>query len=428
MNRWLDVTKLSFIIFSCVIFIIAFANLGENAYEAAFGENQKFKEGTMVGPVSLEGLTKQEATLHLADEFSEWNKNKQISIHFLGQQNTLQSDIFTVDLKGSVDLAIHGKQTPILIEVNESAYLDEINEIAGSVDLLNHNMVKNDLLKKAAMLSPEIIIDIESYVEGEIEDQFVVISQSKVSNIETVSLQISEWLQSIGTITLEPEQSFSLLNQINVELMPDTDDKLDALNIIATSIYKAILPTNFVIIERYTSKELPDFAEVGFESKIIPGKMDLSIYNPNKIQYQIRFELMSDTLYTEVKGLPLQSDYEIQTSELQTFDPKTILQYSPLQKEKVIVEEEGQEGYLINVYRHILDDKGNLIEKQHISEDFYPPVHRIEVHPLYNGATGKFENIDQDSNDGQNTADKKEEDDEDLIWGDPNESVKGIEK
>ena len=49
-----------------------------------------------------------------------------------------------------------------------------------------------------------------------------------------------------------------------------------------------ILPTNFSIIERNISEELPDYAELGFEAKVNPEKnKDLVFSNGNESSYKI---------------------------------------------------------------------------------------------------------------------------------------------
>ncbi|HJV17174.1 MAG TPA: G5 domain-containing protein, partial [Bacillales bacterium] len=75
------------------------------------------------------------------------------------------------------------------------------------------------------------------------------------------------------------------------------------------------------------------------------------------------------------------NQYKIST-DIQGFKPKTIIQYSPLLASgKVSVTTPGKEGNLVKVYREIYQSD-QLLKKELIAEDYYPPVYRVEIHSL----------------------------------------------
>ena len=89
------------------------------------------------------------------------------------------------------------------------------------------------------------------------------------------------------------------------------------------------------------------------------------------------------SLVFSLKGPSFLQQYKIITKDQQNFTPKTIVQFNPeLSPTQKIVEKEGKEGQFIKVVREIYSENNELIQKENISEDFYPPVHQVEVHGL----------------------------------------------
>jgi hypothetical protein len=182
---------------------------------------------------------------------------------------------------------------------------------------------------------------------------------------------------------------------------------------------------------------------LGFEAKVNQSKQaDLVIANPNKAKYILELQLDKDRLKVSLKGEKFLYNYKINKKDEQTLKPKTIVQYSPLLlpgKTKVLAK--GAEGQIIKIYRDVY--QGNqLMESKMISEDYYPPAYRVEVHGLTGtergttqttGTTGNqvgTANSNQttyNSNGNQTTTNsgntQQTSDDSDL-WGKPNEQPK----
>jgi len=53
-------------------------------------------------------------------------------------------------------------------------------------------------------------------------------------------------------------------------LIKKKNEKAELLNVIATGIYQAVLPSNFSIVERNIGSSLPNYANLGFEAKVNP--------------------------------------------------------------------------------------------------------------------------------------------------------------
>ena len=99
--------------------------------------------------------------------------------------------------------------------------------------------------------------------------------------------------EQLHEIELAPMSQFSLIK--HVEELGLQQLSSEALSGIATGIYQVILPTNFSIIERNISEELPDYAELGFEAKVnLETNKDLVFLNGNESSYKIILKAKDD--------------------------------------------------------------------------------------------------------------------------------------
>ena len=158
----------------------------------------------------------------------------------------------------------------------------------------------------------------------------------------------------------------------------------EGLSIVATAIYKAVLPTNFTITERSISRELPSYAEAGYEAKVDSSKnMDLIIANPNDDEYVLEFKQADGKLHVSLSGSELFNQYRIVLTEQETFNPKNIIQYdAKIAYGQKKIKTQGKKGFLQKVYRETLDSTGVTTERELLSEDFYPPIHTVVLHSM----------------------------------------------
>jgi hypothetical protein len=204
-------------------------------------------------------------------------------------------------------------------------------------------------------------------------------------------------VERLSPIKVEGHSQVSLLKLIEAQKLVTFSP--EAASMLATTIYEAILSSNFTIVERQTGVILPEYASLGIEAKVdLDNHLDLVFVNPNNASYEIKLQRQDNTLTAKLIGSKFLYDYKINLAEKQEFKPKTIIQYSPLLPTNTTnIQQEGKNGFLIKVYRDIYDENGGWLRKEAISEDFYPPVPRIELHALTSSKTG-------DSSDGQTVA------------------------
>lgn len=215
--------------------------------------------------------------------------------------------------------------------------------------------------------------------EPVISEQEVVLNSATV-NVKEIPDDLQAFLTANPKIELPSNSPFSLLDFLKKQkLMLSTE----ALSIIGTGIYQAILPTNLTIEERNIGSELPAYAALGDEAKVdFTQNMDLAFSNPNNTKSTLELQLNGNSLTITLKGAKLPYEYKITKKNEQKLTPKTVVQYSPLLTSgQTTIKNPGENGQTVEVYRQTY--KGDILVKNElIANDYYPPEYRVEIHAL----------------------------------------------
>ncbi|MBE4908156.1 VanW family protein [Bacillus luteolus] len=428
----------------CTGYIFSFSHFGAFAYESVFSDGNKFDVGTMIGPVDISNLTKEEAISKIENEIHNWGTLTQLTLKNKENDQVINTSLFSFSITESVSNARNGKQSPLLVALLDEHLISALQEVAEDslIERLELNELQSELEQIAEELQPGSY-SFELLHYGANNDEFEVVAESIVGT-STYHNDISNMLTSLANINVPAQGTFSLLETINELGIGNVST--DSLSIVGSALYKAILLTNFDILERHASRELPVYAELGYEARILPNQKDFVFYNPNTTDYSINFELFEDRLYVSVSGSPFIYGYQVMM-ETRAFNPRTILQYkSSVPVGETVVQTEGTKGFLVPVYRLTMQDSINIVDKTKIAEDFYPPIHRVELKSIVsNQAEGNQGNdrIDfpseespseqnetepnTDSGDAGNINNPIEDpdDDDDDLWGTPGAPIKG---
>ncbi|MCA1031931.1 G5 domain-containing protein [Bacillus timonensis] len=398
-----------------LVFIFSFSHLGAATYTTYFSD-EIFKEGTKIGNVDVSGLTKKEAKMELVNKITDWTASGQIVFIYGDEMKTMQkTEALEFNFELSIDTATNGINNAFLVDWRK----DNINKVfqeltQKDISEFNEEKLKLQLLDSASKLIPgELTLNLVSFIKV---DENNVISKVNIQNTNT-----NTSFGEIGEMLLPANESFSLLQFIENFQDEYTNEELSLL---ATGIYELIIPTNFKIVERHTSSVLPAYAKLGFEALVEKGQKDLIIYNPNPFEYRISITVKENELQLELIGAQLLSEYKSIIEE-EAIKPKTIKQFeSTLSEGKSYVKKEGENGFYIKVIRQIL--KNGVEEKREIiSEDYYSPIHKIEVYSL---ASSQSQNQNgSDSSQPPSSSDTAEDNDapiitpEDELWEQPDE-------
>jgi hypothetical protein len=367
--------KIFSVILLSTFLIFSSSHFGVLAFEGIISKAKGFPENTWIGPLDVSGLEKTEANEQLLAKVTEWQMNSTIQISYKEINGDFPiSDIyFKVD--ESVQVAKDSTKNEIIIELDDTTLQATLTSLSSdySKTKVDMNLLENELITKISTLQTGIIsINVEDYLTAPtMEDQVV----------HTIKIPIvNEDLKNIGaTLNIEPKATFSLLQFLEGQGLTSLDNNV--INVIASGVYQAVLPTNFEILERHIGVELPEHTLLGFEAKLDSKlKRDLLFYNPNNDNYKIEIYNDGQFLIFDVVGAPFLYEYTIMQEGLQQFNPKIIKQFNPLlEPGQSKITRNGQKGYYLEVSRLILDETGKLIEQQLMSKDYYSPVHQVEV-------------------------------------------------
>lgn len=412
MSKWLN-PKLFVLIISCTAFILGFSQLSSFGYNSLFKQvNKTYSNGTAIGSVSLAGMTHEQAEQALLNKIKEWNENSSYILQYENKTTQLSVTIFQIDYQTSLEQTVDGQQAELIVSIDEPLLEEAIRVLVSEEIYKNINIEKlsTDLSNSVKTLQSNAMnFQLIEYFKTEGTGANKELTSTTISGVKNQTTNLKNLMTKLNNqIVVEPYQTFSLLNAINQKAINQVNS--DAVNILATAVYRAILPTNFLIVERNISNKLPSYSEIGFEAKV-NNKMDLIFNNPNPFPYKMSFVLKDDQLQVKLIGVPLPYKYEIRT-EVEKFAPKTILQFSALLRpNESKTMEQGDYGYLAKVFRDTKNKNNQVVETVSISEDFYPPVHRVEVTGLTvpetneQGETSSNDNLDNTDSDNQSNTD-----------------------
>lgn len=415
-------------LFFGTVFIFSFSHFGAKAFENLTGADGKYSEGTTAGSVDISGKTESEAIALLEEKYVDWVKNTKFELQYSELIVPFDTNQFHFDSAQTLSSIIDGQQNQAVITIDLLQVGEQIQILFPQVDSNKLELTKltSDLSNTASHFhNGSFTFNLsKDYLITDPSSKNAVLSEAIVK-LTNVSSELQSVIEANSEILIDKKVEFSFLEYAKAQKIENST----VLNVLATGIYQAVLPTNFKITERNIGSALPDYATLGMEAKVNAAKgLDLIIVNPNESLYTITLRLDSNNLIVTLKGEKLLYNYEISKKDEQQLKPKTIKQYSPLVLPgNIKVQTEGADGKIVKVYRDIYQE-GQLIKSELISEDYYPPVYRVEIHGLTgseNTATPAVTSpaVTPDSN-GTQTPRLTEEPDSNGLWGKPNEQPK----
>lgn len=436
-------------------FIFSFSQVGPLAYEQVFGEPHTYEEGTLVGQISISGLTRVEARQKLASEALKWKETNPVTLEMKDQNVIFPPAFLKIDIPSTLNQVEDGRQTYFSATVDQSYYEELRNEIGTNLyeNLLLDKLSEKVVARAKTLHNAPLQFSIYQYIEDGTEELFEIVSEYTLTMPSDSDLL--DLVEVIHETELKPESSFSLLS-----FLKETEVEKKALNAAATAIYGAVLETNFIIKQRHISTKLPSYAELGKEASVNPANNhDFVFTNPNEKSYQLNMTQSGDQLTVQVLGYPLPNRYEISIQETRSIEPRTIVQFSeliPYGETKIKVE--GQKGVSAEVYRYVRDTN-KVIRKDFLSDDYYPPVNRVEVrnekgrntpvnsgtstgnegnssssntsdqsHSNASNGTEASDSTDTTTENDNDTNNQGDQDSDNDVWENPAGGTKGLEK
>lgn len=422
--------KLFVVLFLSTAVIFSSSHFGVKAFESLTNSSDgKYSEGTTIGSINISGKTESETIALLEETYVEWVKNTKFELQYSEKIVPFDVNLFSFDATQSVYSIKDGQNNTVSMNIDIMPVQDQVQLQFPQVDTnqLELTKLKADLVSTAAKFEQG------SYLFNLNNDYLIADASNKDNVISKAIVQLTEIPHDLAAIiSTNPEiqiaegATFSLLDFAKQKKIESSA----SLSMIATGIYQSILPTNFKITERNISSALPSYTAVGFEAKVhVANGSDLIIVNPNTTPYKFELELVNTDLIVTLKGEKLLYNYVISKKEEQQLKPKTIVQYSPLLLPgQIKVQTNGLDGQIVKILRETYQGE-QMITSEVLSEDYYPPVYRVEVHGL-TGSTQQASTITpatattNPTGNPTTSSEINEQDSDDDLWGKPNEQPK----
>ncbi|QHE62352.1 hypothetical protein FHE72_16015 [Rossellomorea vietnamensis] len=385
--------KLMAVLFFSTFFLYGFSHLGVYAYESFFVQSLNLSKHAAVASVNLGGANKEEAVKILEGKIIEWKGNQNIMLEFNGESARVDSALFQFHLEESIEKLDDNENSGLLVTLDDQALdsflTDHFPDF--SRDDINVASLKEYVLSLAGNLNKGETIDVYDYIDKNASTQILF---EAVSNELNITPTIKGFIENFPSILIAPNSQFSFSDFLETQGFV-VESQAD-LSPVASLLYQITLHSNFSIIERNISKELPDYATLGFEAKFNPmNNQDFVITNPNATEYVLKLAIQDNRIKAQLEGIPFSSTYNVRLSEKETFPPRVIKQFSPfVEKGSVDIQQEGKDGVLIRVYKQKLSTSGEILSEELINEDFYAPQNKVAVYPLQEAQEATSETYD----------------------------------
>ncbi|KIL46213.1 VanW family protein [Jeotgalibacillus campisalis] len=374
--------KLLLTAFLSFFIIYGTSQAGPKIIPGLAGATNVFETGTHIGGTDVEGMTTDEAVTALIDATQTWKEQVSVVISESEQTSPIEKSFIHFMIEESVDAALNKQSNPLKITLDIQEILlgierelavpasDWVDPAKLQFEVENHvqNLAGNETLT----------IPFASLLSSDQEPTLIAEETGDFSLSNNQQLFIEEH----KVVSIEAGDSFSILllaSAYGEEFL--TDDEFSQL---ASVIHGAVLHSPLTITERSISTSLPEWAEKGKEARVDrESNLDYRVMNATLAPVTVEMEIVQQSLYVQIKGQQQALTYEASAGDVQTIKPKIINQYSPFVQSNVTrISEEGRDGYLIPVHQLVLDTAGTEVEKRLLYEDFYPPIHRVEIKSL----------------------------------------------
>jgi hypothetical protein len=364
-------------------YIFSFSHLAAFAYDRLVHQGDVWGQGTKIGSINVSGKTSQQVALQLEQAVKKWTSENRVTFTYKEKNMKVDNSMFQFRNEETIGRLKSGQKNLAAVKLDQNKLEDAVYDtsISLSSQKLDFDKLSQDLLVSAAMLEGgQYTFHLENYVSGSSKEHEVITkAEIKAGKDEK---ELKEIVKRLGKTEIHGQTQFSLLNTLKNAKAEKFSS--DALSRVASGIYRAILPTNFAVVERNISRELPSYARLGYEARADTGNdMDLVVANMNDTAYSLYFSVRNHTLIVTLKGQAFLNKYSILEMDKKKYPPSTVQQFSALLSTgERTVKEQGKDGQEVKIVRKIFNESGKLVKTEQISDDFYPPVQRVEVSSL----------------------------------------------
>ncbi|MFC6039731.1 hypothetical protein ACFPYN_09900 [Paenisporosarcina macmurdoensis] len=380
MNNKLFGTTFAALLGSSVLFF-GVTQAGTFVIDDVIFASKEFGDQTYIGPFDVSNLPEEEAAITIQTGVKGWYDQAQVEIKLQDAIVPFPLEVIEFNTDGTLTSAQDGAKNELQFDVTEESVGTFLNqqfapfvfsdaEIASATEVIRIQLASG---------RNNQTIDISSALFASTTTEATV-TDVTFDAIET-SVGIQNLLLALDGYELNPLTTFSLLKFIetaDVGIVTEQD-----LTTVASILYASVLQTNFGVDERSIGPTVPTSVPLGFEATINRELgVDFVFTNPNSTTFTLNLSNVGTSLKASLTGLPLIYSYQTTITNKEEFLPKTIKQFSSfVEQNSINIKTPGANGVQVAVIKTILSGD-DVLETINISKDFYPPVHKVEVHPL----------------------------------------------
>ncbi|NYF25023.1 VanW family protein [Sporosarcina sp. JAI121] len=382
-------------VLAATLVFYGFSSVGALAISSVTSKN--FEDQTYIGPFDVSRQKEQAVKEKLASDFTSLQEDVAVDLTYQDVTVELPAETVTYDVDKTVQQANSGKENLIVATVSIDGLRTVLTQQFPTIDFSEESIqsiasgVEMELGTGIMPLSVHIT-DYSDFTEAEIA--------SSAIDAEGLSVSAKDLITSLNGMEIEPFATFSLFDFIrNNEIGHVSDEQLTVL---ATVLYTTILQTNFVVDERNIGNILVPSAKPGFEAAINEEiGLNFIFTNPNKSTFTLHTAYTDGTIHSSITGMPLLYSYEPYIGQIETFEPKTVQQFSAfVPYGQVQVADEGRKGMEVDVHRTV-SYEGAVVLDELISSDFYAPSPKTEILPLKKDTTETTNDVNEETTDGK---------------------------
>jgi len=374
-----NVLKLFSIVLAATIVFYGTSSIGVFAVQNS-SSTKSLSGQTYVGPFDMTKIKGKAARAKLASNYEDLQSNFSGQLIYQDKVAEIPVEIIEYDVDSTLEQMVRGAENPIYAKVSKDGLRTILSQQFSSIVFSDEDVT-------------EIALSVENELENGIMPARIYISDSLNENIPStqvssssikipeVSSAVQKVMDSLNGTEIHSFSTFSLLDYIKANNFGYISN--DDLTLIASLLYTTILKTNFIVDERNIGVRLHKDVALGYEAAINQElSIDFMFTNPNKTTFTLQTNESSNVLTVSLLGMPFIYTYEVNASPVTYYNPRKVIQFSAfVSSGSIEVLEEGISGHEVNIIKSIFEGTNEILNNE-VSEDYYGPVHRIELHPL----------------------------------------------
>jgi len=386
MNNKLLGTTIAALLGSTILFY-GVSQAGSYVIDEVIFPTKGFGDQTYIGPYDVSNLPEADAAVTVSSGVQGWYSDAKVQIKLQDAVVPFPLEAVEFNTTSTLTSAQDGTKNGLEFDVTQEAVDTFLHQQFSPIVFNEEEVatVTETIRQQLASGRKDQVIDISSALLASTSSVETVITNITFDNVEQTP-GIQNMMTVLDGYEIQPKSTFSFLEfikTVDVGLVTESD-----LTAVASILYASVLNTNFGVVERSIGPVVPQTVPLGFEASINRELgVDFVFSNPNTTSFTININGVGTGINTSLTGYPFVYSYETEIKDQEEFSPKTIKQYSAfVERNTIRVKTQGQKGVQVAVVRNTISN-GTILETKDVSKDFYPPVHKVEVHPLTVTAT-----------------------------------------